>query len=493
MFWKLLSLEWKSFFRSATLGKELTIKIIIGFFALYGLFSLLLLGVGMHFLIKELLPNVEPIQLINQYVVIWFVMELAVRYMMQKIPIINIKPFLIQNIQRKTLVNFILTKSIFSYWNILTPILVIPFSVVTVLHTDWNIGQLTGWTISILSMVLIANFLNIYIEKKILNSKLLFALFFGTVAVLYGLEYFELFSTSKFVGGIFDSILIQPFWCIIPMVLVLILYKINQKNLVQNFYLDAYLKTESNSFDDTDLSWTNRFGAVAPFMQLDMKLIWRNKRPKTTIYISIFFALYGLLFYTQDMYDQTAMWVFAGLFMTGMFMMNFGQFIPAWDSSYYPMMMTQNIPMQLYLNSKASLINFSIVVMTALTLPYGFFDIKILVLNLACAVYNLGINVPVILYAGSFNKKRIDLDKTQFSNYQGTGVMQWLIFLPLTGIPSVIWAIANYVGNFYIASAILVILGIIGFFLKNQLMIWIIEAYKRRKHAAINGFKQQNA
>lgn len=493
MFWKLLALEWKSFFRSATLGKEIALKIFIGLFALYGLISLLAVGVGLHFLIKETMPNVEPIQLINQYVVVWFIMEMMIRYMMQKIPIINIKPYLIQNIHRKTLVNFILTKSIFSYFNILTPILIIPFAIVTIFKTDWNFLQVSGWTASILSLVLIANFLNIYIEKKILDSKKLFIIFFGAIGILYALEYFDVFSTTQFVGRIFDQILFQPYWSLIFVALVIFLYIINQKNLAQNFYLDAYLKNKSESFDDSDLSWTNRFGKVAPFMQLDMKLIWRNKRPKTTVYMSLFFALYGLVFYFQDMYDYSAMWVFAGLFMTGIFMINFGQFIPAWDSSYYSMMMTQNIPMQLYLNSKATLMYFSIGVMSILTLPYGFFDPNIIVLNLACAIYNFGINVPMLLYAGSFNKKRIDLDKSQISNYQGTGIMQWLIIIPLTGFPTLLWAIAKYFGNFYVASVILAVLGIVGLLLRNNFMKVIVQAYKDRKHSALSGFKEQNA
>jgi hypothetical protein len=38
--------------------------------------------------------------------------------------------------------------------------------------------------------------------------------------------------------------------------------------------------------------------------------------------------------------------------MTGVFMLNYGQFVPAWDSNYYGMMMSQNIPMKQYLNSK---------------------------------------------------------------------------------------------------------------------------------------------
>lgn len=493
MFWKLLSLEWKSFFRSSTMGKELVIKILIGFFALYGIFTLFALGVGLHYLLKEISPQIEPIHLVNQFVVVWFLMELAIRYMMQKIPIINIKPFLIQNIKRKTLVDFILTKSMLSYFNIFTPIMVIPFAIVTGIETNYSPLQLTGWTIAILSMVYIANFLNIYIEKKILDSKLLFAIFFGTIVILYALEYFEIFFTTHFIGNLFDQILNQPIWCLVLVALVIFLFKLNQKNLIQNFYLDAYLKTHSDSFDDTDLSWTERFGEVAPFMQLDMKLIWRNKRPKTVLYMSIFFALYGLFFYTQDMYNNGPIWAFVGLFMSGVFMMNFGQFIPAWDSSYYPMMMTQNIPMRLYLNSKASLMNFSIVVMTILTLPYAFFDIKILPLNIACAIYNFGINVPLLLFAGSFNKKRIDLDKSQFSNYQGTGITQWLVILPLIGLPMLIWTICKWLGNFYIATVILAILGLIGFLMKNILMNAIVQAYKTRKHTALNGFKQQNA
>lgn len=493
MFGKLLALEWKSFFRSASMGKDLAVKILLGFFAFYGLVSLFLFGVGMHFALKKLFPNQDPIYLINQYVLIWFIMELIVRYMMQKIPVLHIKPFLIQNIKRKTLVNFILTKSIFSYFNTLTPVMIIPFAVVTVMETELGPFQLLGWTLAILSMVLVANFLNMFVEKKIIDSKKLLIPFLAIIAILYGLEHFEIFSSLKFVAEMFNQILVQPFWCLIPLALAVVLYKLNQKNLLENFYLDAYLKMQSESFDDADMSWTQRFGKVAPFMQLDMKLIWRNKRPKTVLYMSLFFALYGLFFYSQDTYNESATWAFIGLFMTGIFMMNFGQFIPAWDSTYYPMMMTQNIPMKLYLHSKMSLMNFSIVVMTLLTLPYGFFDYKIILLNIACAIYNFGINVPLLLYAGSFNKKRVDLDKDQFANYQGTGVTQWLIILPLIGLPVLVWAIIKYFGNFYLATFVLAILGVLGFLGRNYIFQIILQGYKLRKYTAISGFKQQNA
>jgi hypothetical protein len=43
-------------------------------------------------------------------------------------------------------------------------------------------------------------------------------------------------------------------------------------------------------------------------------------------------------------------------------MLNYGQFVPAWDSNYYGMMMS-HIPMKQYLNSKAVLMSVSVLIL----------------------------------------------------------------------------------------------------------------------------------
>jgi hypothetical protein len=48
-------------------------------------------------------------------------------------------------------------------------------------------------------------------------------------------------------------------------------------------------------------------------------------------------------------------------------MLNYGQFVPAWDSNYYGMMMSQNIPMKQYLNSKAVLMSVSVLILAILS------------------------------------------------------------------------------------------------------------------------------
>ena len=130
-------------------------------------------------------------------------------------------------------------------------------------------------------------------------------------------------------------------------------------------------------------------------------------------------------------------WFFAfvGIFVTGIFLINFGQFVPAWDSGYYKMLMSQNITYQDYLKSKFTLMSLSVIILFVLSIPYVYFGWDILLAHFAAAIYNIGVNTHVILFGGSFNRKKIDLNQRAAFNYQGTGAMQWLIGFPLMFLP----------------------------------------------------------
>lgn len=273
---------------------------------------------------------------------------------------------------------------------------------------------------------------------------------------------------------------------------VALTYYLNYKYLIANFYLDSFLKTKENIADSKDYSWTRRFGSIAPFLQLDLKLIWRNKRPRTTVLLSILFLAYGFIFFSNPSYkDIPAFYVFAGIFVTGIFMINFGQFIPSWDSNYFGLIHTQNIPFKNYLLSKAGLLTFSVVVLGLLSLPYGYFGWNIFGIILACILYNVGVNVLVILYAGSFNKKKIDLEKSPFMNYQGTGAAQWIVGFPLLFIPILCWYGIYKLTNQEIATIALATLGVVGVLLRSFFINKIVLGYQKRKYSTLQGFKQQ--
>ena len=226
-------------------------------------------------------------------------------------------------------------------------------------------------------------------------------------------------------------------------------YFFNFKILRKKLFLDASLKTNIKEVKTSNMGWTKRFGDIAPFMQLDIKLILRNKRSKSSVWMLVMGLLYGLFFYPQPIYqDMPVVFGFVGIFVTGIFLINFGQFIPAWDSSYYKMLMSQNLKYEQYLKSKYTLMVMSVFIMFVLSIPYVYFGWKILAAHFAAAIYNVGVNSYVILIGGSYNRKKINLNERAAFNFQGTGAVQWLIGIPLMLFPVAIFSIFYFTINF---------------------------------------------
>lgn len=461
----------------------------MGFFGLYLLASLVLSGAGLFFILKKAVPNVDPVLVVSQYLVYWILAELFLRYFMQKLPVMDIKPFLTLPVKKRNITHYILGRSGVSFYNFLTLFFFVPF-VIVLLVQGYPPANVLFWLVSLIGIVLSINYVNFIINKSDKALLILGALLIG----FYAVDYFGLFPVKEYIGDIFYALYQNPIFALVPIAIALSTYFVNYKFLRNKLFLDASLKTKTKLAETSDLAWTKRFGDIAPFLQLDLKLIWRNKRTKMQAFISLAMIFYGLIFYSMGAYGPTsALFVFVGIFMTGMFLSNFGQFIPAWDSEYYGMLMAQNIPLRKYLESKVGLISVSIVVMFLLSIPYVYFGWRALAINFACAVYNLGVNIPVILYFGSFNKKRIDLTKSAVGNMQGTSATQFLVLLPLMGVPSLLYFILKTFISFEVAIGVLCVMGVIGYALRKPLMDKVTEAYRKKKYGMIAGFKEKNS
>ena len=160
--------------------------------------------------------------------------------------------------------------------------------------------------------------------------------------------------------------------------LLFALYRINFNDIKKGFYLDGTISKKIEKISTTDLSWLDRFGSIAVFLKNDLRLIWRNARPKQVLMMSFLFLFYGLIFYTQPTYQKMpAFLAFASMFVTGGFLMTFGQLVPSWDSEYYKLLMSQNIPYRKYLESKWYLMVVAVGISFVLSTPYLYFPAKI--------------------------------------------------------------------------------------------------------------------
>ena len=483
-----LKLERKQFIRSVSFGKSIALKIIMGFVVLYFLVSFLAIGIGCYYILKKEFPEQDPLQLVNSLLLFAFFGDLIFRYLMQKLPVMNIKPLLILPIKKDKLVHYVLGKSAFSVFNIMGLFFYIPFTVVLIKEGYDTVGVL-GWLFTMITVIQSTNFLNFLINK---NKNALIIITTLLLSVI-GLQNYGIVDVVGYGGLIFDFVYAHPLSSLIGPMVLLVLYLLNYRQLRNQVYLDQAVAVKVEEANSADLTWANKFGDVAPFIKNDIRLIWRNKRTKTVFLMSFFFLFYGLIFFNNPgiIEKMPIMLIFAALFITGGFTLNYGQFIPAWDSAHYKMLMSQNFRYRKFLESKW----FLMVAMTALlyflSIPYVYFGIDIFLMITAGAIFNIGFNSLFLLYAGSFNRKRIDLTKGGFGNTQGTSATQFLIIIPLMLFPMLLfWGFSSLV-NFNAGIIAIAVVGLLGLLLKNFAMNFIEKKYIKDKYAMINAFGKE--
>lgn len=489
---KFISLEWKQFFRSASFGKSLALKILMGFFALYFIVTFLALGVGLYPGLKKAFPDQDPFIIVNQVIFYWVLMELLIRFFFQKLPVMSVKPLLTLPVKRNTVVNYVLGKSTLAFINFLPLFATIPFSIV-LMSKGYSKSMVLTWLVAMVLISLISNFLNFIIESISSETELSYLPIIVVAGGLFALNYFEILDISGLLSTSILAIANNPIYLLILVAILGVCYWFNFKILRQKLYLDHSLKTKIKEVNASNLGWTKNFGDIAPFMQLDLRLIWRNKRPKSSVFILVIGLLYGLFFYPNPQFQDSPMiFGFVGIFVTGIFLINFGQFIPAWDSGYYKMLMSQNIKYEQYLKSKYTLMILSVIIMFVLSIPYVYFGWKILAAHFAAAIYNIGVNSYVIMLGGSFNRKKIDLNQRAAFNYQGTGAVQWIIGIPLMILPAAIFGLTSFFINFQVGLFALAFLGLLGIVFHQKLMKLITQKYLDSKYKMIDAFSQDS-
>ena len=291
----------------------------------------------------------------------YMVVDLIVRLLLQKIPIINIRPLLVLPLKRKAIVNFALGKTAISFFNILHAFFFVPFSVVLLIK-GYDPLNVIFWHLGIMALIYCNNFLNVLLN----NKDNLFVLFLVLVAGLFALQYYDIFDVTLVTGPFYHAFYTTMYMFIIPVAALIGLYILTFRYFLQRLYLDTGLKGKQETAETVDYTWLNRYGTLGTFLKNDLKLIKRNKRARNTLFASIMFLFYGLLFFTNaiDIYNNPFMQVFGGIFVTGGFMFTFGQFVPSWDSAYYPLMMSQNIQYREYISSKWWLVTIGTIVST---------------------------------------------------------------------------------------------------------------------------------
>ncbi|TCP23892.1 hypothetical protein EV195_10757 [Tenacibaculum skagerrakense] len=468
--------------------KSIAVNILMGVFALYFVIVFSFLGFQSFYILKKELPNQDPLKIVNGILLFYVIGDLIFRYIMQKLPVMNVKPLLVLNIRKSKLVNYVLSKSIFSFFNVVGLFFYIPFSLILI-KEGYPASNVLSWLTAMLLIIVTANFLNFLTNK----SNIAFGVLLVILGSIIALQQFDIYNFRQDSVAIFTSFYNNWLFVLVPAVVLVVSYYLNYKTLQTQLYLDDAVQVKTKEATTADLSFVDKLGDLAPFIKNDMRLIWRNKRTKTVFLMSFLMLFYAIIFFGNKTYEEKmpAFLIFASLFVTGGFAINFGQFIPAWDSEYYKMIMSQNIRYRKFLESKWLLMCVMTFVLYVLSIPYIYYGIDKFLMITAGAIFNIGFNTLFLLFAGSFNRKRIDLQASGFGNTQGTSATQFLIILPLMGLPMLLFWVFNKFIGFNAGIIAIAAVGVLGLILKDYLMNLIEKKYIKDKYATIHAFNQK--
>jgi multisubunit Na+/H+ antiporter MnhC subunit len=157
-------------------------------------------------------------------------------------------------------------------------------------------------------------------------------------------------------------------------------------------------------------------------------------------------------------------------------------------------MMTQNIPYKGYLSSKWWLMVIATVITTVIASFYLFFGWQVYLTIVVCAIYNIGINSHLVLFGGAYTKTPIDLSsgKGAFGDKKAYNVKTMLISIPQLGLPVALYWMGCYFANANVGLALIAVVGILGFAMKDSAFLLIERIYKTEKYKTIDAYKQKS-
>ena len=487
----LLKQEWKKSYRAPGFYKNLAVSIMLGFFVLYMAAVFLILGFSLNVILEKVNSTLNPMELFNGAMLYLMIAGLALRFFMQPLNTFNLPPYQVLPVKRSLLINLLILKPLANPVNYFLLLVVVPFAIKSVIGY-YSVLVAIRFILSFVFLVWSNSLMASFLKRKYGGGLISFFIIILVIPGLAALEYFKLFSLFNASKLIYNFIILKPYGLIIPLVAAGVSYLTNKWFFSQNYYPEKFnSKIKGDKTIAADLSFLNRFGIIGEIISLEIKLILRHKRTKQILYMSVLFLFCGLIFYSGKTYaNNYGMLFFAAMFITGFLMLMFGQWVISWDSSHFDTLMTKNIPVRTYLNANYYLLISFNVICFILTTPYFFFGMQIVYLHLAAFIFNIGVNVYLLIYLATYNNRRIDLTKSSAMNYQGTTYKSFLIVLPIMFLPMIIVYVITALSSIKVALWTLSILGFAGILLRHQIMTLCVNQFNRRKYKLAEGFRE---
>lgn len=495
MFFELIRLQFLKSVRSTSFAKSLLTNILLGFLVIVLLGYVLGAGLFLKMIIGELAKGQDPLVVLNSYLIYYFLFEFMYRYFIQKLPVVELESLLHLPIGKARIMHILLLRSFISPLSIISLLLFLPFSIDVVASQFGGIAA-SFWLGSIILTSWTLHWFMLWFKQRFEDGIIGLIVVFAALLLGGGSSYVGWFNLGEIMKPVFDFAISSP----IP-VAVLALVNVGSYWLCfryyhSNAYLEDLSEEEDIRFVNQSIGFFSRFGLAGELANLEWKLIIRHKKSRTILMLSGFFLLYGLIFYRNPAYQTDdgsihALFIFVGVFITGIFMIQYGQQFLSWNSANFDFFLNRKDGIEALVKGKYLLLSSISVVCFLASVPYSFFGWQFLFIHFATFLFNVGILIHVIIYFALWKPKPMDLNKGAMFNYEGIGAAQFLIIIPMMAGPYIIYLPFSMLIGDYAGLMALGIFGIIGLLGFKKLAQINIDRIKSNRYEISSSFRQE--
>jgi len=465
-------------------------RVVMGVMLAYSAFILLTLGFFFDRFSITLWPDVPPVDVVNRSLLAAFISLFFIRFLFQKTPRMKIVPYLHLPIPHHRLVTFFQAASLLSIHNFYPLLFFVPFWMRFVVAEGSVEGHFM-WIGAIFLLIVASHFANLLLRGVLKQRAGLFyiwmSLFIATAfvdeAAGIGLQQ----SLSDFL---FSRILSGE-----PTGLILLLAFSAFVVAASTFSLARSLRNPDGGQTATparvrSFDIPEEWGLLGQLVRIELLLMWRNRRPRHYLFVSLLFSTLYLVFMLSSgqAFGSVAFSALLGLFASGGFALNYGQLMFGWDSTHYPAMVSRNVGFHTMVSAKLIVLQLSCLALFVTSLPlFIWLRPDLVALHFAFLFYNAGITSVLVMELATRNRQRVDIGRSGgFFNYEGFSARHWLWFIP-TALPPVLFLQVMHNAP-RVGLTVLATIGLVSLVFTSLWTRYFAGGLNARKHAMLEGF-----
>lgn len=464
---------------------KVMIYIGVAFWAAYFVF----IGALLPFAFSDGFPNMEPYHILNKGLLIILILDFLIRFLFPT-PIQAIKPFLLLPVSKKKVMSVLLMREATNSFNLFWLFLFVPFALISITRFYGLTGVL-GYILGIWLLFIINSYWSMLI-RVMKRQKFVY--------ICWCLPVYGLFALLEFLPGThwvstFTMNLGEAFILWNPLAFICTLIVIGLMGMLNHKVQLKFVYNELSHVEDTKIkhlsnySFLDRYGNVGDYIRLELKMLFRNKSPRSQFWSFIVLIVIFALALTVEAYGDGYMNNFICLYCYCVLGLTTLSQTMAVEGNYIDGLMVRRESVYNMLCAKYY------VQCALLVIPFVFCLVPVfkgsisLLMSIAYLLFTAGIIFPGIMQMAVYNDKTAPLNAGLMSKRQNNNVYQSVIIIAAFTLPIVInkglELLCGTTGG-YIAMCVL---GIIGFITHPR---WIRNIYQRfmaRRYKNMEGFR----